>query len=158
MNGPARRSPRWALATIGGLAIATAAIPSQPAAQSAATPSSARFSDKPLVITAADCTTAKLGDSVPASSIRVPVSSVTLAEPRWVPGSDPLPARCEVDGRIAPIDKTATARPINFRVWLPAEWNRRAAQQGGGGMNGVIPDLRGAPYRSTVGHRRNGGS
>ena len=63
-----------------------------------------------------------------------------------MPAADPLPARCEVDGRIAPVDSAATARPINFRVWLPAEWNRRAVQQGGGGMNGVIPDLRGAQY------------
>src|SRR6185295_18554847 len=47
---------------------------------------------------------------------------------------------------ISPVDSAVTARPINFRVWLPAAWNRRAVQQGGGGMNGVIPDLRGAPY------------
>jgi feruloyl esterase len=47
---------------------------------------------------------------------------------------------------MAPVDRSATARPINFRVWLPAEWNGRAVQQGGGGMNGVIPDLSGARY------------
>jgi len=63
-----------------------------------------------------------------------------------VAASDPLPARCEVEGRITPVDAAPTARPITFRVWLPAEWNRRAAQQGGGGMNGVIPDLRGTGY------------
>ena len=67
------------------------------------------------------------------------------AEPRWVPPRSTA-ARCEVDGRIAPVEHRSTARPINFRVWLPAEWNRRAVQQGGGGMNGVIPDLRGAQY------------
>jgi feruloyl esterase len=88
----------------------------------------------------------KLGDAIPAGAIGQPVSGVTLAEPRWVPASDALPARCEVDGRIAPIQTGSTARSINFRVWLPTEWNRRAVQQGGGGMNGVIPDLRGAPY------------
>ena len=45
------------------------------------------------------------------------------------------------------VDTSATARPINFRVALPAEWNHRAVQQGGGGMNGSIPDLTGARYR-----------
>jgi pimeloyl-ACP methyl ester carboxylesterase len=105
-----------------------------------------RFAEKPLVLTAADCTTAKLGDAIAAKAIGEPVGGVTLAEPKWVPAADPLPARCEVDGRIAPVDTAATARPINFRVWLPAEWNRRAAQQGGGGMNGTIPDLRGMGY------------
>jgi len=119
---------------------------SDPSAQSAAMPDTTRFADKPMVIRAADCTTAKLGDSIPPAAIGEPVSSVTLSEPRWVAAGDVLPARCEVDGRLAPIDAAPTARPINFRVWLPAEWNRRAVQQGGGGMNGVVPDLSGGQY------------
>jgi feruloyl esterase len=47
---------------------------------------------------------------------------------------------------MAPAKPDAHARPINFRVWLPASWNHRAAQQGGGGMNGSIPDLTGRAY------------
>ena len=128
------------------LSIAIAATASHPFAQPGAKPGTNRFSEQPLVISAADCTTARLGTSIPADAIGEPVSSVTLGEPRWVPAEPSLPPRCEIDGRMAPIDPAATARPINFRVWLPAEWNRRAVQQGGGGMNGVIPDLRGAPY------------
>ncbi len=77
-------------------------------------------------------------------------SGVTLAAPRWVAANGPAPARCEVDGAMAPVDTAATARPINFRVVLPAAWNRRAVQLGGGGMNGVIPDL----SRRTLQHRR----
>jgi Tannase and feruloyl esterase len=111
-------------------------------AQAAAAP--ARFPETPAVITQADCTVAKIGAAVPPSAIGEPVSAVTLAEPRWLPAADPLPARCEVDGQLRPIDPAS--RPINFRVWLPASWNHRAAQQGGGGMNGVIPDLRGSGY------------
>ena len=114
--------------------------------QSAPATAKARFADRVLTLTQADCTPAKLGDAIPAGGIGEPVSSVTLLEPRWVPATDPLPARCEVDGRMAPVDTSATARPINFRVWLPGHWNGRAVQQGGGGMNGAIPDLRGAPY------------
>ena len=119
-----------------------------PAAQTATQPASPRFRDQPLTLSAARCAAATLGTSIPASAIGEPVSSVTLSEPRWVPADASLPARCEVDGRMAPIDPKAPA--INFRVWLPAEWNRRAVQQGGAGINGVIPDLRGAPVR----HRR----
>ena len=105
-----------------------------------------RFADPVLTLAQADCTAVKLGNAIPASAIGEPVSSVTLLQPRWVQAADPLPARCEVEGRIGPADTSSSAPPINFRVWLPAEWNRRAVQQGGGGMNGVIPDLRGAPY------------
>jgi feruloyl esterase len=42
---------------------------------------------------------------------------------------------------MAPIDPAA--RPINFRVVFPASWTLRAAQLGGGGMNGAIPNLTG---------------
>lgn len=99
-----------------------------------------------VVITEAECTAARLGTSIPASAIGLPVASVTLAAPRWVAATEAQVARCEIDGVMAPIDTSATARPINFRVWLPAEWNRRAAHQGGGGNNGVIPNLTGANY------------
>jgi len=122
--------------------LAIAAAAAHPSGQSAP----ARFAEPPVVISAADCTTAKLGDAIPAGAIGEPVAGVTLAEPKWVAAQDGSPARCEVEGRLAPVDAAANARPINFRVWLPAEWNRRAVQQGGGGMNGVIPDLRGAQY------------
>jgi feruloyl esterase len=113
-------------------------------AQALMAPAPSRFTDAPIVITAAACTAARIGDSLPASTIGEPVSAVTLSPPTWVAAADPLPARCEVDGVLEPLDRAA--RPIHFRVWLPAEWNRRAAQQGGGGMNGVIPDLHGAGY------------
>jgi feruloyl esterase len=46
----------------------------------------------------------------------------------------------------APVDTAPTARSINFRVILPASWNRRAAQLGGGGMNGIIPNLTGVDF------------
>src|SRR3954470_12948122 len=115
-------------------------------AQAVIAPASGRFTEKPVVITAAECAAVKIGNGIPAAAIGERVSAVTLSEPRWIAATEALPARCEVDGRILPLDTAATARAITFRVWLPAEWNRRAAQQGGGGMNGVIPDLRGAGY------------
>jgi pimeloyl-ACP methyl ester carboxylesterase len=95
------------------------------------------------VITEADCTAEKLGASIPVSAIGEPVSGVTLSAPVWTNAVKATPAYCSVNGSIAPVSKEANARPINFRVALPASWSRRAAQLGGGGMNGSIPNLLG---------------
>ena len=46
------------------------------------------------------------------------------------------PAHCRVVGRIAPVDPKA--EPIQFQVNLPAQWNGRSVQFGGGGFNGVL--------------------
>jgi hypothetical protein len=96
-------------------------------------------------ITSAECTAARLGAAVPTSAIGEPVRSVTLSAPAWVDAASGTPAHCRIDGVMAPVSMDATARPINFRVVLPAAWNGRAAQLGGGGMNGIIPNLAGAP-------------
>ena len=71
-------------------------------------------------ITEAECSVARVGATIPVSAIGLPVSAVTLGAPRWVAPTEALPARCEVDGVMSPVDTSATARPINFRVWLPA--------------------------------------
>ena len=118
-------------------------------------------------ITEADCTAAKLGTAIPVSAIGEPVSAVTLSPPVWTAASAALPARCSVDGAMAPVDPAA--KPILFRVLLPASWSSRAAHLGGAGMNGVIPNLTGggaattgpslmsrgfATYGSDSGHQR----
>jgi hypothetical protein len=95
------------------------------------------------VITEADCAVSKLGTAIPASAIGEPVSSVTLNLPRWVPATETLPAHCAVEGAMAPVDRSASAQPINFRVVLPGAWSRRSAQFGGGGMNGFVPNVAG---------------
>ncbi len=94
-------------------------------------------------ITTAECTAERLGSSIAASAIGEPVRSVTLSAPSWVESANGAPAHCRVNGSMAPIDTASTARPINFSVVLPASWSRRAAQLGGGGMNGIIPNLTG---------------
>lgn len=94
-------------------------------------------------ITEADCTAAKLGDSIPITSIGEPVSAVTLSAPRWNTAAKGLPPYCTVNGVMAPVDHAPTAKPINFQVAFPSTWNGRAAQLGGGGMNGTIPGLTG---------------
>src|SRR5687768_11339967 len=96
-----------------------------------------------VVISAADCAAAKVGTSIEPSAIGEPVRAVTLSSATWVDAANNAPAHCRVDGFIAPVDTATTARPINFRVALPATWIHRAAQIGGGGFNGVLPNLTG---------------
>ena len=111
------------------------------------------------------CTLERLGAPIPASHSGEPSGTVTLKAPQWTERSGDTPAYCAVDGAIAPVDPSAPA--INFRVVLPASWNGRSVQLGGGGMNGVIPNLtggRGGPgpaqgvvtYGSDSGHRADG--
>lgn len=92
-------------------------------------------------ITEADCSAEKLGTSIPTASIGEPVSAVTLNAPAWNTASNGEPAYCSIDGSMAPVDKSSTARPVLFRVVMPESWSYRAAHIGGAGMNGVIPNL-----------------
>lgn len=115
-------------------------------------------------IGAADCTAEKLGSSIPVTSIDEPVSAVTLDAPRWVDAARGSQPYCTVNGSMAPVDRSPTAKPINFQVAFPSTWSGRAAQFGGGGMNGSIPGLTGNPfgqgfvtYGSDSGHQAGGG-
>ena len=110
-------------------------------------------------ISETNCAVDKVGTAIPTSR-EAPVSAIALNPPRWVTASGAMPAYCVVDGSMAPVDRAASAKPILFRVVLPASWNRRAAQMGGGGTNGVIPNLTGEPvqrgfaaYGSDSGHQ-----
>ncbi|HUP03983.1 MAG TPA: tannase/feruloyl esterase family alpha/beta hydrolase [Bryobacteraceae bacterium] len=138
--------------------------PSIPAAGSKLPPVAA-----PKTVAETDCTADKLGTSIPVGSIGLPVSAVTLSAPQWHAAANNAPAYCSVDGSMAPVDKSGTAKPILFRVALPATWQYRAAQLGGGGMNGTVPNLLGergaggtllqqgfATYGSDSGHQMGG--
>lgn len=109
-----------------------------------------------LTLAAADLTADRVGKSIPTSAIGEPVSAVNLSQPRWVENA--AGGYGVVEGAILPVD--SKSKPINFRVMLPASWSRRAAQMGGGGMNGSIPNLMGrelngrfATYGSDSGHQ-----
>jgi feruloyl esterase len=114
-------------------------------------------------ISQTDCTAARLGSSIPVSAIGEPVSAVVLESPRWVEATRGLSPYCTVSGAMAPVDRSPTAKPINFQVAFPSTWSGRAAQLGGGGMNGSIPGLTGNPfgqgfvtYGSDSGHQAGG--
>jgi pimeloyl-ACP methyl ester carboxylesterase len=125
------------LQPLAGSALVLAAV--MTAARSPAGQTAAPRADR--TITQSNCVASRLGSSIPASAIGEPVASVTLDVPRWLTATNNVPAHCAVDGTITPVDRSATARAINFRVVLPAAWSGRSAQFGGGGMNGSIPNL-----------------
>ena len=54
-----------------------------------------------------------------------------------VSGIGPTPTFCRVNGTIAP--------KLNFELRLPEHWNGKLHYAGGGGYNGSIPPLAGAP-------------
>ena len=117
-------------------------------------------------ITEADCTSAKLGESIPVTAIGELVSAVTLSAPEWTAAAKGLSSYCSINGAMAPIDPAPNAQPINFQVAFPVNWNGRSAQLGGGGMNGFIPPLTAGPgapfsrgfvtYGSDSGHQAGG--
>ncbi|MEO8256630.1 MAG: tannase/feruloyl esterase family alpha/beta hydrolase [Acidobacteriota bacterium] len=133
-------------ALLGVLAVAAVALlaaGAAPAGQGSPAPAANPVSAAGKAIAEADCTAERLGATIAPSAIGEPVRSVTLSAPSWVEPANGVPAHCRVNGTMAPIDTASTARPINFSVVLPASWSRRAAQLGGGGMNGVVPNLTG---------------
>ena len=78
-------------------------------------------------------------------------SALAVAERGPTPAATITPAApdyCKVLGKIAPIDPKAPN--IVFQVNLPAQWNGRSVQYGGGGFNGVLINALGlvpaAPY------------
>src|SRR5712671_2213688 len=82
------------------------------------------------------------GLKIPASEIRLPIGGATIASAQMatVPAdpSNPGTTRdyCNVVGGVEPMDPNAP--PVNFEVNLPADWNGKAVQYGGGGSNGVL--------------------
>ncbi len=111
------------------------------------------------VLTEAACTRPALTATVTSDRIGEPVSAIALDSPTWVGATQDMPAHCLVTGRLQPVDTSSTAQPIRFAVALPAMWNRRAIQLGGGGMNGTVPRVAGgdlrqgyATYGSDSGH------
>jgi Tannase and feruloyl esterase len=80
------------------------------------------------------------GDAVQIDSAALQSAShLAVAERAPTPAariSPANPAFCKVLGHIDPTDPKAP--PIKFEVNLPAEWNGRSVQYGGGGFNGTL--------------------
>lgn len=103
-------------------------------------------------ISAAEAAGGKLADSAcgglagfAQGALKIDSASMQAASPLAIAERGPTPAAritpanpafCKVLGHIEPKDPKAP--PINFQVNLPADWNGRSLQYGGGGFNGVL--------------------
>ena len=91
----------------------------------------------PLPETQAEACPALQGRTVPATRIGLPSGDARVLSAQWVPAaSTGAPAYCKVLGSLAPLDRAA--HDIQFQLNLPANWNRKALQYGGGGLNGTL--------------------
>ena len=106
---------------------------------------------EPITVGEQQCTATILGAPFDPKQIGEPVSGVTIDKVDWYAASERSPALCVVEGQLLPVDKSPTAFPIKFAVGMPATWNQRSIQQGGGGMNGSVPRLAPAPQRGGFG-------
>ena len=100
-----------------------------------------------ITVEAERCSAAAIGAPIEPREIGEPVSGVKLDRIQWYAASDKSAALCVIEGQLMPLDTAATARPIRFAVGLPATWNRRSIHQGGGGMNGTVPQFAPNPQR-----------
>lgn len=82
------------------------------------------------------------GLKIPAQLIGLPSSEATVTSASFTPAapakatSPATPDFCKVVGTIAPVDPAAQL--INFQLNLPAAWNGKLLQYGGGGYNGTL--------------------
>ena len=79
--------------------------------------------------------------TIPAALIGLPSGNAVVASASFVAAAaqaktPATPAFCKVLGTIAPVDPTAQL--INFELNLPAAWNGKLLQYGGGGYNGSL--------------------
>ncbi|MGV7218907.1 tannase/feruloyl esterase family alpha/beta hydrolase [Bradyrhizobium sp. UFLA05-112] len=82
------------------------------------------------------------GRTIPARLIGLPSGDATVTSASFTPAAaakaaaPATPDFCKVTGTIAPIDPAAQL--INFQLNLPAAWNGKLLQYGGGGYNGTL--------------------
>jgi feruloyl esterase len=137
------KGPRVRTSTVWALAALLASATGVRALVGAQAPATAPPAEGVLTIGESECAATKVGDAIPIERIGEPVRRLTLSAPAWTAATANAPAYCRVDGTMEPVSTDTSARPINFSVVLPASWNRRAVQLGGGGMNGTVPNVTG---------------
>jgi len=80
---------------------------------------------------------------VPAAAIGLPTTGAEVTDARMVDasgdGAKAIGPYCRVEAAIHPVDQKAP--DITMQVDLPARWNGRVMMFGGGGFDGVIPDI-----------------
>lgn len=112
----------------------------------AGAPARTNWGQLPTLDIRGECT-ALAGLVVPAARIGLPTSGARVLSAVVVPATPAqqqgaryvhaLPSHCKVTGEITPVDPQAG--PIRFQLNTPLQWNQKAVQVGGGGLNGNIP-------------------
>jgi feruloyl esterase len=94
--------------------------------------------DETTALPAAACASLQ-GMTIPASSIGLATSGAEVQSAAMVAATtanNPNGEYCKVTGIVKP--KNPASPGLEFEVNLPATWNRRALQMGGGGLNGTL--------------------
>lgn len=86
--------------------------------------------------------------TISPQQIGLPTTGAKVTSAQWVADDG---GQCRVVGDILPVDPTAP--PIQFQVNLPANWNGRALQMGGGGYDGSLITGLGAYALQPVGQK-----
>jgi hypothetical protein len=94
------------------------------------------------LLDAAACT-ALAGLAVTPGEIGLPTSGGRTTAATLVAAGAKGPEHCLVSGEIAPANPAAPN--IDFHIALPTNWNGKVVMFGGGGLDGVIPDVAGNP-------------
>jgi len=76
------------------------------------------------------------GLTIPATLIGLPTGNGVVVSASFVPAEAKMPEFCKVLGAISPVDPAAQL--INYQLNLPASWNGKLLQYGGGGFNGSL--------------------
>lgn len=131
---------KYSLSRIGalsaGLALVAASLTATPAVASTGWPPPAA----PTTLDSNACA-ALVGAEIPASEFDLATTGAVITAANWV---DTTGGQCRVNGDIRAVDPYASA--IKFQVNLPKNWNERALQYGGGGLNGSLRNAT-DPYR-----------
>jgi feruloyl esterase len=86
------------------------------------------------------------GAKVDSAAIGLPTQGATVTEAALVPSAGQTGEHCMLKGRIASVSEGA--QDIMFALVLPTNWNGNAMHFGGGGFDGVVPDLVTTPLTS----------
>jgi hypothetical protein len=81
------------------------------------------------------------GRSYPAATMSLPQNGAKITKADWIAARPNFQAYCKVAGEIAPLDQNATV--ILWALNLPETWNKKAVQEGGGGLNGTLVQANG---------------
>lgn len=86
-----------------------------------------------------------LAAAIPSTAIGLPSGDGKVTEVAVVPAAgsnaSATPAHCRVTGTLAPVNPQAPA--ITFRLALPVAWNGKVMMFGGGGFDGILPNVAG---------------